>query len=282
MLKAAETSIRELPVKELLPRLASVLLAVALGAQLLAFLTDGTLIAKQRSAGAAPPRALRSADSFVPQIVAAHLFGAAPVAAAADGAADPFDLVLQGTIAGDDPTVGRAIIRMHDQKARMFAPGGDVDSQTRLLRVYVDRVVLDYQGSERTLALPHGGLLAALLGPIVRPLVRVNEEPEEVHELQPGHPAEPVARTANYAAIAEYAEFLPASGGVKVMGVKDPDEMAKIGLQEGDVITAMNGEPIRNPGQVAALLERLSHGGAVNVSVERNGQANDLELQAVN
>jgi hypothetical protein len=48
MLKAAETSIRELPVKELLPRLASVLLAVALGAQLLAFLTEGTLIAKQR------------------------------------------------------------------------------------------------------------------------------------------------------------------------------------------------------------------------------------------
>jgi type II secretion system protein C len=218
----------------------------------------------------------------VQQIVAAHLFGAAP-STAAEGRPEPLELLLQGTIAGDEPAAGQAIIRMHDKKARVFNAGQDIDPNTQLLRVYIDHVVINYLGAEQTLALPQSGLLASLLRPLWR---GQPARAEQVEELQPGHAVEPVVREANYASIVEYAEFLPTTGrggtlGVKVTGIKDPEQMARVGLQDGDVITALNGEPLKNPTQIAQLLEALSHGGAVNVSVEHDGQATDLALQAV-
>jgi type II secretion system protein C len=272
-------------VKELAPRAAIALLVLAITVQVIALLTDGTLIARKSGAAAhlPPPHAV-SIASAAQSIVAAHLFGSAP--APEVQSAQPLQLALQGTLATDDPAAGFAIIEMADKKSHTFAAGTEVDANTRLLHVYSDRVVISYLGARQTLMLPRSALLASLLSPVGGPALVREEDSQQPEEPDGEHAAEPVLHTANYAAIADYVEFLPASEGkemkgAKVTDVKDPEQMAKVGLQEGDVITALDGQPIRNNAQIAALEQALSHGGSVHVSIERNGQTSDVALQAI-
>ena len=63
-------------------------------------------------------------------------------------------LVLTGTIAGNDPQNGLAILGQSAQTAKVYAVGDNVPGGAKLHSVYSDRVIIDRNGQLESLALP--------------------------------------------------------------------------------------------------------------------------------
>jgi general secretion pathway protein C len=138
------------------PRLATWVLALALGVQAALIVTD---LAGAGRRGATAPAARTPPPTHALDLAAitnAHLFGAAP-APKQDGANAPqtsIPLVLTGTIAGNDPQNGLAILGPTAQTAKVYAVGDSVPGGAKLHSVYSDRVVIDRDGQLESLALP--------------------------------------------------------------------------------------------------------------------------------
>lgn len=60
--------------------------------------------------------------------------------------------------------------------------------------------------------------------------------------------------------------------GVRVMSVQTGSPAARAGLQQGDVIVAVGGQPIADPPQLVAAVERAGVGGSLPLSVNRAGR----------
>ncbi len=89
---------------------------------------------------------------------------------------------------------------------------------------------------------------------------------------QPNGPAEP----GYLGLIGDDAEQ-PASG-VLVIEVYKNQPAARAGLREGDLITKINGQPVRNMDAMAAALKGKTAGTRLSVVVERNGAQQPLEV----
>jgi S1-C subfamily serine protease len=62
------------------------------------------------------------------------------------------------------------------------------------------------------------------------------------------------------------------SQGVRLMSVQPGSPAARAGLQQGDVIVAVAGQPIGSPSQLVAAVERAGVGGSLPLSVSRAGR----------
>lgn len=62
------------------------------------------------------------------------------------------------------------------------------------------------------------------------------------------------------------------SQGVRVMSVQAGSPAARAGLQQGDVIVAVGGQPIANPPQLVSAVERAGVGGNLPLSINRAGR----------
>jgi S1-C subfamily serine protease len=68
------------------------------------------------------------------------------------------------------------------------------------------------------------------------------------------------------------------SQGVRVMSVQTGSPAAKVGLQQGDVIVAVAGQPIADPRQLVAAVERAGVGGNLAITVNRAGKVLQLTV----
>lgn len=68
--------------------------------------------------------------------------------------------------------------------------------------------------------------------------------------------------------------------GYIVLAQKEAPELAKTGLQNGDVIVKINGVPVANGGRIEGLTDTLAGGGSVQVTYERSGAEYTSVLQA--
>jgi general secretion pathway protein C len=64
--------------------------------------------------------------------------------------------------------------------------------------------------------------------------------------------------------------------GLAVSRIKDGSLFSKLGLQEGDVVQAVNNNAIRSPDDVLALYKKLRAGSEVAIQVNRNGQSQTI------
>ena len=62
------------------------------------------------------------------------------------------------------------------------------------------------------------------------------------------------------------------SQGVRLMSVQPGSPAARAGLQQGDVIVAVAGQPIASPAQLVAAVERAGVGGSLPLTVNRAGR----------
>src|SRR5690348_11689294 len=138
------------------PRVATWVLALALGVQAALIVTDLAGAGRRGSAASTlrPPAASHALD--LAAVTNAHLFGAAPVTRQDDANAPQTSvpLVLTGTIAGNDPQNGLAILGQTAQTAKVYAVGDNLPGGPKLHSVYSDRVVIDRDGQLESLALP--------------------------------------------------------------------------------------------------------------------------------
>jgi general secretion pathway protein C len=257
------------------PRVATWVLGLALGVQAALIVTDlagagrsGTSTASRRTI---PPRA-HTLD--VAAIANAHLFGAAP-RAAADGADAPqtsMPLVLTGIIAGNDPQNGLAIVGQTAQAAKVYAVGDNVPGGAKLHAVYTDRVVIDRNGQLESLALPRQ-VSSTAPPPSAAALQGENGSIERMRRMiaeQPGL----LADVMRPQPVIEHGRM----NGFRVYPGRNRMAFMRLGLRPGDQVTAINGTPLDDRDRSEQILHTLSSSSEAHVTVIRGGQSQDLTL----
>ncbi|MGE0030291.1 MAG: type II secretion system protein GspC [Steroidobacteraceae bacterium] len=258
------------------PSLATLVFVIVLAAQLAALLWRAL-----GSTGSEGPQPVAVDVAAAPAIdlaaiVNAHLFGVA--AATGDPSSAPAtsaNLALAGTLAGPDPAVGWAIIGASGQSARVYATGASLPGGTKLAAVYPDRVILDRNGARESLMLPRlsggstatpvayaqgGGAPPASLADSVRQLMA--QDPAAANELLRPQPV-----------------FAGGSlRGYRVYPGRNRAQFARLGLQPGDLVTAVNGAALDDPNRGLEILRGIGAGTAVMLSIDRNGQQQQLSV----
>jgi len=262
------------------PRIATWVLALALGVQAALILTDLTggkarVSAASSAPSAPPPRA----HVNVAAIANAHLFGSAQVAAAATDAENAprtsIPLVLTGIIATNDPRYGFAILGENAGATKVVPVGDMVPGGAKLHSVYREKVVLDRNGALESLELPRD---SAPGGPMAPP-PQVSSMPAEspvVDRMRQLIASEP-------GVISDIMRPQPvfAQGkqrGYRVYPGRNRQAFIRLGLRPGDLVTAINGTPLDDPARGQEIFQTLGSSAEANVTVMRNGREQNLSL----
>ncbi len=255
------------------PRIATWVLALAIGVQA-AFLVTGLSTGAAKAPLATPAAAHRPVD--VAAITNAHLFGAAPLPKqdASNAPATSMPLVLTGIIAGNDPQNGLAILGQTAQSAKVYAVGDTIAGGPKLHSVYIDRVVIDRDGQLESLALPHQ-MNAGNAPPPSAQLLQGTENPalERMRRMiteQPGL----IGDVLRPQPVMDHGHM----NGFRVYPGRDRAAFARLGLRPGDQVTAINGTPLDDRDRSEQILRTLQTSSEAHVTVIRNGQSQDLQL----
>ena len=209
-------------------------------------------------------------------VAAAHLFG---TAVADPTKQDPSNaplssanLILAGTIATQDPKRGIAIIN-DGGPSKVYAVGENVNGAT-LHSVYLDHVILDRGGTLETLLLPR--LLAGGRGPMrAGPVAARTAAVDNVRRMVQQDPGllDQVMRT-----VPSYENTAGKLRGFRAYPGRNRSIFNKLGLKPGDLVTAINGQPLDDPQHSQEVFNTIQSSNTVTVSVERGGQKQDITL----
>jgi general secretion pathway protein C len=258
------------------PAVATLVFVVLVAAQLAALLWR-VLGSPGPEAVTLPPMTDAAAPAVdLTAIVNAHLFGVAAVTGdAGDAPATSANLTLAGTLAGRDPEQGWAIIGASGQTARVYATGASLPGGTRLLAVYPDRVILDRNGARESLMLPRlsggGGMAAATASsPGTVPAASLADS---VRQLMAENPA-----AANELLRPQPVFAGGSLRGYRVYPGRNRAQFASLGLQPGDLVTAVNGAALDDPNRGLDIMRGVGQGSAVTLTIDRNGQQQQLTV----
>jgi type II secretion system protein C len=247
------------------------LLSLALGALIAADLLAASisLFAPHRSSTQGEPQR-PSRTGRVPidvhKIAAAHLFGVFDDRGAQKRGLGPApaNLRLAGTIATENPNHGAALISGDDVPSRVYWAGQDVGGA--LLRsVYLDHVLLDRNGSLEILRLPkpvdRAGQQATALSASL-------QSAQEIPSDEPPAPQGPVQlATATIGGVR----------GLRIVGGKALEALRASGLGPAEVVTAINGAPLRDQDSAQRSINDMQSGPLV-VTVMRRGHPTDIKV----
>lgn len=259
------------------PRLAAWLLALALGVQAAMIVTDLAGVDRAPAPGAMSAAVLaRRAPVDVAAITNTHLFGIAPMPAGEGGGANApqtsMPLVLTGVIAANDPRDGLAILGPSVTATKVYAVGDNIPGGARLHAVLSDHVLLERNGSLESLALPRQLASSA-------PAPSLSAAPTEAPLVQ--RMQELVSRNPGIIGDIMRPQPVFANGkqqGFRVYPGRDRQAFARLGLQPGDLVTAIDGTPLDDPARAQEILHTLGSSSEARVTVLRNGRQQDLTL----
>jgi general secretion pathway protein C len=201
-----------------------------------------------------------------------HLFGVPPPPPPVDDANAPptnMPLVLTGILAEKDPKDGLAIIGTQAGNAKVYPVGGRVPGNARVHAIYIDRVLLERNGTIEALTLPKkfgGG------GPA--PAVAAN--PSALDRVQRAISNEP-------GLISDVLRPQPVFADGKLRGYRvypgqNAKAFASLGLRNGDLVLAVNGTALDDPARGNDIFSSLGNSDQAHVTVMRNGQQQDITL----
>jgi general secretion pathway protein C len=264
------------------PHLVSLLLAALIAVELariaVALVSGPVKSPRPVIAGNMQPRSAARMGVNAQAVAAAHLFGAVVAdPTTQDPANAPLssaNLVLAGTIATQNPKRGIAIIN-DGGPSKVYAVGENVNGAT-LHSVYLDHVILDRGGTLETLLLPR--LLAgSARGPVrAGPVVaRTSEAVENVRRMVQQDPGllDQVMRT-----VPSYDNVAGKLRGFRAYPGRNRNIFNKLGLKPGDLVTAINGQPLDDPQHSQEVFNTIQSSTTVTVSVDRGGQKQDITL----
>jgi general secretion pathway protein C len=264
-----------------LPRALTVVLVIAIAWQLVQL--TWLLLERREPADSSaiamappPPTAVRKGID-VQAIANAHLFDVAQSepTAAEDAQPTQMNLVLTAVFAANDPAKGVALIGESPQATKVYAVGSVVRPGTKLHSVYLDRVVLERNGQLETLSLPRPSTAGIAIN-------RAAAAPRPGGNNQFADNLRRIAET-NPTAFAEVVRPQPvfANGvqrGYRVYPGRNRQQFAKLGLQPGDLVLSINGTPLDDPQRGMEIFNTIGTSDRVSVTVERNGQSQELTL----
>jgi general secretion pathway protein C len=187
-----------------------------------------------------------------------------------------------------DPRWSMAIIRDNDtHTAGPYAVGAKIREAT-IDDIEEDRIYLDFGGGRREYlelveraapAAPSSPTVAAAPAPPTDPFTAeldrgIKKTGEHSYEVQRSTVD---ALLGNMSALARGARIVPETkdgkpAGFRLFSVKPDGPFAKIGLQNSDVISAINGIEMNSPDQALMVYTKLRSANHLSVAIERNGQ----------
>lgn len=174
-------------------------------------------------------------------------------------------LSLAGVIAETDSAAGQAIIADSGSPAQVYRVGNTLPGNLVLRAVHADHVILDRGGTLERLDLPR--------------------------QLTPGSPLDPAAAAPSPGAIPQALNSETSlanvirwqavirggqSPGIRVYPGADARAFARLGLEAGDLIVAINDSPLSDQANGDAFLRSLSGVPQASLTVERAGRTQNI------
>jgi general secretion pathway protein C len=167
---------------------------------------------------------------------------------------------------------GSAIVATPDGVQSSYAVGDEIVPGVKLKAVAFDHIVLERGGSDEQLFLDQ-----SIAAPVAEPSSSGATPTVAPPTTGPATAAAQLSPQALAAGIA----FSPRSNkgvtdGLIVAPKGSGTLFAQTGLMQGDVVTQINGQPVRSAAEIASTLTNVPPGGRVNLMVERNGTTMNL------
>ena len=241
----------------------------------------------EQAVTAVPAPATRQSSRINEQQIASwHLFGVAGEEKAVekkvlDAPETRLKLTLRGVFASEDSSGGRAIVGDPQGKEENYAVGDPLPGGAKLSEIYPDRIILERNGRFETLRLP-------------KERTQLQSADADNRDALPAGAGRASGKAAafqkyrkeikrNPASFMNYVNASPHREDGKFVGFKlqpgrQPEAFNELGLQSGDVVTAINGVQIDSPSSGMKAMRALGNGDSVNVTLLRAGQETSLSL----
>lgn len=189
------------------------------------------------------------------------------------------NLSLRGVVSSDGGRSGGAIIDAGQGQEVYYPVGSRLPGGARLQSVHKDHVVLERNGRLETLKLPRSGLRAPsgrLPAPRTRPmnpppapsggLARLRRQIlDDPQQLLNVFSVEPYTRRGRFV-------------GYRLRPGRDHALFALTGLQDGDIVTTINGIRLDTPARAMSALRGLAQVSEATITVLRRGREQTLQV----
>jgi general secretion pathway protein C len=167
---------------------------------------------------------------------------------------------------------GSAIVATPDGVQTSYAVGDEIVSGVKLKSVAFDHIVLERGGVDEQLFLDQSVAAPVAGAPGTSPTA-------------PPTGGAPANAQISPQALAEGIAFAPrtekgAAPGFVVAPKGSGTLFAQTGLVQGDVVTQINGQPVRSVDDIASAVVRVPPGGRLNFMIERNGTTMNVSAGA--
>jgi len=220
------------------------------------------------------------------QIAGWHLFGVAGEEKAVEkkvieAPETRLKLTLRGVFASEDSTGGRAIVGDPKGKEENYAVGEPLPGGAKLSEIYPDRIILERNGRFETLRLPKERMLPQPGDAGSRSATRAGSADSSGKVAAFQKYRNEIKR--NPSSFMNYVKAAPHREDGKFVGFKlqpgrQRDAFEQLGLQSGDIVTAINGVQIDSPSTGMKAMRALGEGDSVSVTLLRGGQETSLSL----
>jgi general secretion pathway protein C len=199
-------------------------------------------------------------------------------------------LGLLGTVASPNPRLSWAAVEDRDTRTHLVLRVGDaVKGQATVERIERKRIVLRENGRLRELSLEEDSTVAAAPPPARRGTPAARRPRVASRPARPPQPAATVqpldaGPELNTAQLFSQAQILPkyengAMVGVQVSAIQAGSMFESLGLKDGDVITARDGQPLDSPEAAAGLLTALGGDQSIALSaIDASGAPKTLSV----
>lgn len=180
----------------------------------------------------------------------------------------PMPLHLVSTSPGSSKNEGSARLGTHPQNPQTYAAGATLMNGARIAEIHADHIVLERDG--RTAKLYVDGKQQARNA--AADLLQVGGEQPKLVQAPPRG-----TRLVDYFRPSPVFDGEVLRGYVVYPGAKS-GVFFQLGLQAGDVITAINGVPLSEAETAVEALQQLTQGAATTATVERRGKRQQISL----
>lgn len=184
-------------------------------------------------------------------------------------------LELIGTFVTDKENSFAIIENKKKNEQDSFAIGDAVFGEAQLVSIAQDRVEIQRNGQTETLLIDQ----VKTKGPTAEGgFTNVGNDEYVVDE------KELDAALENIPLLLSQARAIPyfkdgKSVGLRLFAIKPGSLFKKVGLENGDILKAINGQSLADPTQALKLFEQLKEERSITVALERNTQAREFKYQ---
>ena len=174
-------------------------------------------------------------------------------------------LRITGLLASSDAARSIVIMAKGNQQVSLMTGDSTPGNEARIIAILRDRIIVNYRGRNEAILLADDGSMKAAGAPdtaLNSPLSKIRQQPQNI---------------LNYLNISPVMVNEQLSG-YRLNPGKDPTLFRESGLHENDLAVALNGLALRDRQQAQQALKQLPELSEITLTVEREGQRQDIYL----